>query len=105
MKRLGHHFCFRLELYRKVTNLRILACGGDGTAGWILSVIDKLSMTRPPPLAILPLGTGNDLSRTLNFGPVRRSVEFDFVKHNQALGARLSRSSGYFFRTRRESLT
>uniref|UniRef100_F6XKK7 Diacylglycerol kinase n=1 Tax=Ciona intestinalis TaxID=7719 RepID=F6XKK7_CIOIN len=58
-----------LELYKKVPNLRILACGGDGTVGWILSVLDKLGISRPPPVAILPLGTGNDLSRTLNFGP------------------------------------
>ena len=45
------------------------ACGGDGTVGWILSVMD--SMTFPigrPSIGIIPLGTGNDLSRSLNWG-------------------------------------
>lgn len=41
-----------LELYRKVQNLRILACGGDGTAGWILSVLDEIGMNPMPPVAV-----------------------------------------------------
>ncbi|KAA0724612.1 Diacylglycerol kinase zeta [Triplophysa tibetana] len=57
-----------LEMYSKVPNLRILVCGGDGTVGWILSVLDELQLKPQPAVAIMPLGTGNDLGRTLNWG-------------------------------------
>ena len=37
--------------------------------GWILSVMDTMDFPRPrPAIGIIPLGTGNDLSRSLNWG-------------------------------------
>ena len=51
-----------------MAGLRVLVVGGDGTIGWILSVLDKLQQQFAaqqdpwhwalPPVAVLPLGTG-----------------------------------------------
>ncbi|KAF9615437.1 hypothetical protein IFM89_023543 [Coptis chinensis] len=51
--------------------LRVMVAGGDGTAGWVLGSLSELySQNREPvpPVGIIPLGTGNDLSRSFGWG-------------------------------------
>lgn len=52
--------------------LRVLVAGGDGTVGWVFSIFDELAANNElpcrPSVAILPLGTGNDMARVMGWG-------------------------------------
>ena len=42
-----------IQMFKHVPDVRLLACGGDGTAGWVLSVLDKVRHTATTDTSIL----------------------------------------------------
>ena len=85
-----------LELMGKLPNARVIVAGGDGTIGWVLSAMDayygnnvettttsipdenqlvvqqqshqQWQGRQRPPTCVIPVGTGNDLARSLGWG-------------------------------------
>lgn len=57
-----------LTLFRRVPNLRVLACGGDGTIGWVAEAMRDANLAPGAALCPVPLGTGNDFARALGWG-------------------------------------
>lgn len=54
-------FVIRLHTFREVSHFRMLVCGGDGTVGWVLGVLETIrhKLACPEPaIGIIPLGTG-----------------------------------------------
>ncbi|ESQ54444.1 hypothetical protein EUTSA_v10027135mg [Eutrema salsugineum] len=56
---------FACEIQEK---LKIIVAGGDGTAGWLLGIVCDLKLSNPPPIATIPLGTGNNLPFAFGWG-------------------------------------
>lgn len=66
------------------SDTKIIVCGGDGTINWTVSMLmdfygnEKNSFR--PPLSVIPLGTGNDMSNMLGWGDSFDSFNLLFFK-------------------------
>lgn len=54
-----------LKNFIHIKNAKLIIAGGDGTVASVINHVKSLDWN--PPIAILPLGTGNDLSRALGW--------------------------------------
>nr|CAB3488388.1 unnamed protein product [Digitaria exilis] len=54
--------------------------GGDGTASWLLGVVSDLRLSHPPPVATVPLGTGNNLPFSFGWGKKNPATDKAAVK-------------------------
>ncbi|KAJ7392786.1 hypothetical protein OS493_010445 [Desmophyllum pertusum] len=72
-----------LKLFQNFDHFRILVCGGDGSVGWVMNEVDQRNLSCQCQLGVLPLGTGNDLSRVLGWGTsfVDDNAVTQFLQH------------------------
>ena len=73
-----------LKVFQKVENVVLLVAGGDGTVCSVINFVKTIPKWRDsnPPIAILPLGTGNDLSRSLGWGFTAEEVNPGVIIQN-----------------------
>ena len=68
-----------VSAHRRSGDLRFVAAGGDGTVSWVAElVVDACAMVgtrNVPPIAVLSLGTGNELARVTGWGAGFRGWE------------------------------
>ena len=58
----------RLHFFKGMKDIKVIVAGGDGTMGGLVDPIYEI-LGRNVMLIPMPLGTGNDLSRALGWGP------------------------------------
>lgn len=82
-----------LNVDARERRIHLLVCGGDGTVTWVLSEIEAFMQAHPdvlrhqPPLGVVPMGTGNDLARSLGWdSKFRDSAHVARYLHNALEG-------------------
>ena len=68
-----------VSMHRHTGDLRFVAAGGDGTVSWVAELVsDACAMVgtrNVPPIAVLSLGTGNELARVTGWGAALKGTD------------------------------
>ncbi|KAJ4763584.1 Diacylglycerol kinase [Rhynchospora pubera] len=78
LERLKHHGDHLASKIKE--KLRLIVAGGDGTASWLLGVVSDLKLDPLPPIATVPLGTGNNLPFSFGWGKKNPGTDLQAVK-------------------------
>ena len=75
-----------LNKFKDLTEWRIVVAGGDGTIASVLNYLyDTLKPKYYPGVSLIPLGTGNDLSRVLGWGKTISNTDvYDYLENLEA---------------------
>eukprot|EP01102_Stenamoeba_stenopodia_P015994 TRINITY_DN552_c0_g3_i4.p1 TRINITY_DN552_c0_g3~~TRINITY_DN552_c0_g3_i4.p1 ORF type:complete len:397 (+),score=59.33 TRINITY_DN552_c0_g3_i4:334-1524(+) len=69
----------------QLPNVRVMVGGGDGSIIRVFELFDVLRLSNPPPVGIIPLGVGNELSRCLGWSSTCNGTPSSVQKHVKAL--------------------
>ncbi|KAI3427525.1 Diacylglycerol kinase (DAG kinase) [Psidium guajava] len=86
--------------------LKLIVAGGDGTANWLLGVVSDLKLSPPPPVATMPLGTGNNLPFSFGWGKKNPGIDRQSVMSflNQVKTAKEMKIDGWHLVMRMRAL-
>ena len=75
-----------LSKFKDMPKWKVIVAGGDGTGSWVLNYIyDTLKPKYYPEVGLVPLGTGNDLSRVLGWGKTISDTDmYEFLQTFEA---------------------
>jgi diacylglycerol kinase (ATP) len=82
----------RTQILRDPT-LRCVSCGGDGTSNWVVTLLNNhfgVDASVRRPIAMLPFGTGNDMSRVQGWGALVSNRQ---IRHTERLFGPVRRSN------------
>lgn len=71
---------------RRRQDFDVLVCGGDGTIRWILETFEDVASPRRPVVAVVPLGVGNDLGKTLGWSHLRANTATRILQELETKG-------------------
>jgi hypothetical protein len=60
---------YSASISEPLSHVRLVVCGGDGSVAWVVCELQRASLAGVVPIAVIPVGTGNDLSNFMGWAP------------------------------------